>query len=239
MSSTCTQFILMPSNVHQAEFEVFLTHTLGLLHGRGPPRPRVWHPLPLVGLCRHSMHLSNLIAIPVRGSHHHHGLVGGSRRHRSTIEITSWIWPIHSGQGLPPMIRNGCRSIRPHFSATCVPSDSHGPTTCAPICGPIPMRDPLFVRSAAKRLRDSMIENGTKDYTQERRSSSVVAISHEAGIGVVVAVSPVPMHWAAISDQRPAGSASNPYWMKNLKSASAYSSTTNNTKTTYSPSRRR
>lgn len=87
----------MPSNVHQAEFEVFLTRTLGLLHGRGPPRPRVWHPLPLVGLCRHLMRPSNLIATPAHGSHHHHGLAGGSRRHRSTIEITSWIWPIHSG----------------------------------------------------------------------------------------------------------------------------------------------
>lgn len=72
------------------------------------------------------------------------------------------------------------------------------------------MKGPSFVRSAAKRLRASMIENGTKDYIQERRSLYVVAISREADIGVVVAVSPVQMHWAAISDQRPVGFASNP-----------------------------
>ena len=131
-----------------------------------------------------------------------------------TSAITSWTWRTQSEHRPTAPTRAAYRSILRHSNAPCVQSASLERTTSAHISEHTPMSDLSFARSAVKLLHVSTTGNGTKAYIPARRSLFARATSKAVSTGAAAEGSPVLMRWAATSAQKPAASASNPYWTK-------------------------
>jgi hypothetical protein len=105
--------------------------------------------------------------------------------------------------------RSGSRSIPRPSSVICVQNVLLVPTTSDLISALIPTNVHSYVLYVGKLSRVNTIENATKDFIQERRSSSAKESSNKAANGVVAVVLPALMHWGGISARKRAAYASN------------------------------
>jgi hypothetical protein len=106
-------------------------------------------------------------------------------------------------------MRSEFRNIQQLSSVTFVPNVSLEHTISALICGLTQMSDLSFVQYVEKHLHVNMIGNVTRDCIREKRNSYVKESSSKEASGDVVDDLLELMHWAAISDQKLAESASN------------------------------
>ena len=141
---------------------------------------------------------------------------------RSRTEITFSTWPILNVQAQRLVNRNGYRNTLPPSNALYVLNALPAPTTCGPTYARTPTKDPSYVQSAAKHLRDSTTANDTKVCIPVKRSSSAAVSSPAAANGVAVDDLPAQMLLAAISDLKLAESASSPCSMRSLPSVTAF-----------------
>ena len=111
------------------------------------------------------------------------------------------------------------RSTPPHFNVLYARKSSPVPIIFVLIFVHIPMSVLLSAQFAAKHSLVNMIARDMKDYTVEKRNSSVEASSALEVAGAAADGSPVQTHLAGISEARLAESALSLYWMKKPWSA--------------------
>lgn len=142
---------------------------------------------------------------------------------RCPIGAISSILQTHPGPPLRVITGSGFKNIQRPSNVPSAQSGSHVLTTSDLICEHIPMNDPSFAQSVAKRSPVSMTGNGMKACTVARRSSFAEANWVRAVCGAVVAALHEQTLWEGISGVKPAESASNLCLMRRLQSDSGCS----------------